>query len=66
MCAKLIKVSTLYLASLWQRFVCVLEWTALPARADTAPADPDPTETSAPDPTTLVAVRSGKINSNRA
>ena len=40
------------------------KWPTLPARADTTHAAPVPIETTAPNPTTLEAVRSGKINSN--
>ena len=41
------------------------KWPALPARANTAHAAPDLTETAAPDPATPAAVRIGERNSNR-
>ena len=40
----------------------VYEWTDLPARATTAKAAPALTETATPDPTTPMAVGSGKRN----
>ena len=42
------------------------DWTALPARADTAHVSPGLTETAAPDPDAPAAVGSGKGNSNHA
>ena len=42
------------------------KWHALPTRTDTSHTSPALTETAAPDPATLVAVRSGKIISNCA